>query len=163
MFLKLIQIAQKTKEAWTTISSQASASYDQQFLKLAQGQGQTEEQYLYKKKVQIDQNPTIVANQRNLFFNTISLYSILINENNDFDFLGVNNLFQEINSKINGFVIDKKNPVTDNQGRPYQGYEFMLLDSFIKLLVMFNNTHVYNSPPQKPQSQQSEQQIIDSL
>ena len=27
----------------------------------------------------------------------------------------------------------------------------MLLDSFLKLLVMFNNTHVYNSPPQSPQ------------
>ena len=163
LFVQLIQDAQKTGEAWTSIISQANAAYDQQF-PFPQKPGQTEEQYFYIKKLQIDENLTVIANQRNLFFNTINIYSVLINANIDFDFLGVNNLFQEINSKINGFVIDKSNPLTDNQFTPYQGYDFMLLDSFLKLLVMFNNTHVYNSPPQQPQGQQqqSEQQIMES-
>ena len=33
-------------------------------------------------------------------------------------------------------------PLTDEQGNPYDGYQFKLLDAVLKIFIMINNLHV---------------------
>ena len=111
---------------------------------------------------QQQQNPqkSAYAN-RQIFFKTISLYSKVITENPNNDFLGTFNLFQEITEKLNGFVVDKLNPSRDQDGNPYQGYEFRLLDSVLKLLIMFNNVYIYGNTNAQSMDVDSEETKVD--
>ena len=138
LIINMMQKIQTIKGNWVTRSSQASAAYDQQ---MPPQQGETRQNYFSRKQAALD--IALGPDQRSLFFQTINLYSILVSQNRSFDFLGVDNLFEEITSKINNFVYNKSNPETDVAGNPYQGFEFRLLNSLIEILILFNNTHIY--------------------
>ena len=81
-----------------------------------------------------------------LILEILSLYShmIYIKEysGEDFDFLGTYKVFENIKYNFTASINSEMSPLTDEQGNPYDGYQFKLLDAVLKIFIMINNLHV---------------------
>ena len=60
----------------------------------------------------------------------------------DFDFLGTYKVFENIKYNFTASINSEMNPLTDEEGKPYDGYQFKLLDAVLKIFIMINNLHI---------------------
>uniref|UniRef100_A0A6C0CPU2 Uncharacterized protein n=1 Tax=viral metagenome TaxID=1070528 RepID=A0A6C0CPU2_9ZZZZ len=76
-------------------------------------------------------------------FELLSLYSNMIYFfGYDYDFLGTYNVFDDIKYNFIASINSEMSPLTDEQGNPYDGYNFKLLDAVLKIFIMINNLHI---------------------
>ena len=100
-----------------------------------------------------------------LILEILSLYSQMIYFNGlsgeDFDFLGTYKVFENIKYNFTASINSEMNPLTDEEGNPYDGYQFKLLDAVLKIFIMINNLHIrdategqdISTPPSIPRQQ----------
>lgn len=83
-----------------------------------------------------------VQQRSEVVFIILHLYSIMLDFGDDYDFLGTYEVFDTIKYNFITSINSEMNPLTDENGLPYPGYSFRLLDAVLKIFIMINNLHI---------------------